>query len=294
MLWLNPSPIPEDLPAAYADYMTHVPLKESPRNFLNKAKARILSSYLQVHYGQSNRTMTTDRMLSSILYCFPGHRVDADATAFGLKAIPGGKLLEIGCGRGTQLSLLGKLGWITEGLDTDATAVAIARQQNPSVHEGDVFSRAYAPGSFDAVVMSHVIEHVTSPLPLLAECHRIMKPHARLAILTPNLESWGHAIYKGNWYPLDPPRHIHLFTPASLMHLCRKAGFHITSCRSTPRSRSVFLASRALASNKNLPVSTTIRWKSRLWMECMENLECMRLFLKPSCGEELHLIATRN
>ena len=44
-----------------------------------------------------------------------------------------------------------------------------------NVRLGQLSAQAFADESFDAVVMSHVIEHVPSPDELLGECRRILK-----------------------------------------------------------------------------------------------------------------------
>lgn len=293
LLWLNPMPVPEDLPQAYAGYMTHIPIETTPFPRWRHAYHALFSAYLRSRYGCEGLASVTDHILALFMHLLPGHRTEADAVAFHLPAIRGGRLLEIGCGRGVQLKALEQLGWNTEGLDIDEKTAAIARQQECKVFVGDVFSRSYAPGTFDAVVMSHVIEHVTDPVALLRECHRILKPGGHFSLVTPNTLSWGHASYGANWGPLDPPRHLHLFSPTALRSLCEQSGFRITQCVTTPRARAVFLTSRGVTRCGYIDYSIPIRWKDRLWMECMETLEWLRLRFMPDCGEELCLTALK-
>ena len=42
-----------------------------------------------------------------------------------------------------------------------------------------------ADDSVDEFMLSHVIEHIHNPLPLMQELHRIAKPHAKLTVLCP-------------------------------------------------------------------------------------------------------------
>jgi 2-polyprenyl-3-methyl-5-hydroxy-6-metoxy-1,4-benzoquinol methylase len=78
---------------------------------------------------------------------------------------------------------------------------------------------------FDAVSMNHVIEHLHDPVATLKECRRIMKPGGTISIATPNLASAGHKLFGPDWFALDPPRHLVLFTPDSLRRALRTAGF---------------------------------------------------------------------
>lgn len=46
--------------------------------------------------------------------------------------------------------------------------------------------RAFADGSFDAVIASHMIEHVANPIGALCEMHRVLRPGGRLVLLVPD------------------------------------------------------------------------------------------------------------
>jgi SAM-dependent methyltransferase len=85
-------------------------------------------------------------------------------------------------------------------------------------------SIGYPDNSFDAITMSHVIEHVHDPVALLKECYRILKPAGYLVVTTPNINSWGHKKFEENWIHLDPPRHLHLFSQNTLQTCAEKAG----------------------------------------------------------------------
>ena len=74
----------------------------------------------------------------------------------------------------------------------------------------------YPADSFDAVIMSHVIEHVPQPRELLAECARLLKLGGRLVMLTPNAESFGLDYYGRCWRGLEPPRHLQIFSQPAL------------------------------------------------------------------------------
>ena len=157
----------------------------------------------------------------------------------------GAKLLEIGCGSGWQLEFLRQLGWTVEGLDLDATAVKVASARGLRVHLGSLNEQNFPENSFDAVVSSHVIEHVHDPVGLLKECRRILRPDGKLVIITPNVASWGHTWFRSNWLALDPPRHLHLFNATSLRRAAKDAGLTVSSLTTTVREADgLFRASR--------------------------------------------------
>src|SRR5262249_57724808 len=126
---------------------------------------------------------------------------------------------------GAVVEGLGRSGWSAEGLDFDPRAVQSARQRGLRFHLGGLAEQRFADGAFDAVTMSHSLEHVHEPLAWLAEAHRILRPGGALAIATPNSRSLLHRWFGAHWFSLDPPRHLHLFNRDALSRALRQAGF---------------------------------------------------------------------
>jgi ubiquinone/menaquinone biosynthesis C-methylase UbiE len=134
-----------------------------------------------------------------------------------LSNVSPGRLLEIGFGSGQFLKKMQLCGWEVEGVDFDSKAVeGVKKRYGFNVHVGSLESIGYPDNSFDAITMSHVIEHVHDPVALLKECYRILKPTGYLVAVTPNINSWGHKKFEENWIHLDPPRHLHLFSDSTL------------------------------------------------------------------------------
>lgn len=143
-----------------------------------------------------------------------------------LEDLPPGKLFDIGCGDGRFLHRMQSRGWSVAGVDPDADAVETARSRyGLSAHQGELPELKLDRDTFDAVTMNHVLEHVSEPVGLLKETHRILKPGGRLVVVTPNTKSMGHRCFGSCWVNLDPPRHLQLFTPNALQSCASLAGF---------------------------------------------------------------------
>lgn len=120
-------------------------------------------------------------------------------------------------------------------METDPEAVERARERHGlTVHLGRLGDLRFPESSFDAVTMKHVIEHVHDPVGLVRECLRLLKPRGRLVLVTPNVNGLGHRWFGENWRGLEPPRHLHLFTPWALGICASRAGFPHPEVSSTP------------------------------------------------------------
>lgn len=208
LYWLNPMPVAEDIAAAYERYYTHDSRTEDAVNSRGRGEKLLR----RLHQFVLDLTSTSKARRAALdLY---------------LADVRPGRVLEVGCGQGRQLVRLKAMGWEVEGQEIDPGAGAH--------HLGDSDIRVYqAPledlrlpeGRYDAIVMNHVIEHVVDPPALLRECRRLLKQDGQLVVVTPNAGGLGHRLFGAHWRPLEPPRHLFLFSDRNLPDLARKAGF---------------------------------------------------------------------
>lgn len=152
-------------------------------------------------------------------------RITALQQAFVPLLADHGPVLDVGCGRGELLEVLGKAGIAARGVDTDAGMLAIARVNGvTNVEEADaveVLKNAEA-GSLGAVVAMQVIEHLPYEAlqELLLAARHALRAGGRLIVETVN----PHAVaaMKGFW--LDPT-HQHPLFPEVTLELVQEAGF---------------------------------------------------------------------
>jgi len=209
LIWLDPMPIEEDISKAYQAYYTH-------QNGYPRRRENVLRNLFR-----SPLSAAYELLLHAIAVRSERKRL----AILGLNNMPPGKLLEVGCGNGRLLALLGNLGWQVEGQELDPEAAAFARTTyHVKVHVGPLNSVPVVEGSFDAIVMNHVIEHVHEPISVLSACHRLLKPEGKLLVVTPNTAGEGYRRFGSSWVHLDPPRHLHLFSCQTLRRIAQKAG----------------------------------------------------------------------
>jgi 2-polyprenyl-3-methyl-5-hydroxy-6-metoxy-1,4-benzoquinol methylase len=216
LVWLDPMPLEEDLQLAYRDYFTH---RDKP--VLRRGIAR------KIVHG----------IYQALLWATGLAHQRAELRSMYLRGTPPGRLLEVGCGDGSQLANLRAMGWEVEGQEVDAAAAERARAQyGLRIHLGTLHEAGLPDAVFDVVTMSHVIEHVSDPVALLKVCHRILKPSGVLIAVTPNINSLAHRWFGSCWLALDPPRHLHLFSPTTLRKVAARAAFPQQECWTTAAS----------------------------------------------------------
>lgn len=158
----------------------------------------------------------------------------AEILAIAARLSPGrGVLLDVGPCAGTLLVQARDAGFVVQGVEINAAAARMCRDQlgldvRPGVLEPDTFP----PGTFDVVSMGDVIEHVPDPVATLRTVARILKPGGHVLISTPNFESAA-----ARFLQVKPEEHIYYFTAKTLRESLAKAGLETVEMRTLDRYR---------------------------------------------------------
>lgn len=136
------------------------------------------------------------------------------------------------------------------GVDYDARNLEIARLLHPELHfvQSSVYELDLPDASVDCVTFQEVIEHLEGPAQALKEINRVLRPGGALIVTTPNAYYWRHFREFAVGEAKDrvrrrPPRlspavfheesewnrHIHAWTPSTLLTLVEGNGFAYVS-----------------------------------------------------------------
>lgn len=153
----------------------------------------------------------------------------------GLRA--GDRVLDVGCGSGSDLLRLKEMGAVVSGIETDAEAAAQATANGIAVFHGPAHRADFPDGHFHHVTMNHCLEHVHDPAASLVNIRRMTHPEGRIHLAIPTADSANFRIFHADWYHLDVPRHLHFFTHDSFRRLTAACGLRIVhrACRSGAR-----------------------------------------------------------
>jgi SAM-dependent methyltransferase len=132
-------------------------------------------------------------------------------------------LVEIGCGDGALLAALRGLAPVFDGFELSPPAVELARQALPDARRIEPFDGAEVPADdaeYDLAILSHVLEHVPDPLPLLAEAGRV----AHEVLVEVPLEDNRSARRPAKRSEAERIGHLHMFERSDVRELIQAAG----------------------------------------------------------------------
>lgn len=161
-----------------------------------------------------------------------------------------GKLLDVGCSTGAFLSVARSRGWEVAGLEIGIASCAHARERlGIDAHRASIYDFDAPAGSFRAVALLEVIEHLERPLEALGRIHGLLEPGGLLLLTTPNYDSLYRRIFGARWWVVNcEDEHIVLFNRATLAGALRETGFEILD----ERIRGLDLAGLAREAKRSL------------------------------------------
>lgn len=154
---------------------------------------------------------------------------------------PDAAVLELGCGAGgTGRAVLtaGKAKRYV-GLELNEAAAKVAAEGLTEVLVGDVEGLDLAPlaNSFDVLIISEVLEHLTDPWATLERLIGCLKPGGKIFASSPNIAQWqvvrglilGRFTYEGSG--IMDRTHLRWFTPESYRSMLDGAGIEVEQLR---------------------------------------------------------------
>lgn len=146
---------------------------------------------------------------------------------WNLRRLNLGRVLDVGCGIGRNLTHLGGNG---VGVDHNAASIAECRKLGLTAYtSADFHQTAYAkPGMFDSMLLAHVLEHVDESVAdeIIAEYLPFVRPGGSVVFITPQERG----------FPTDPT-HIRFVDFAAMKGHAERAGLSVQRAYSFPFPR---------------------------------------------------------
>ena len=289
-LYLDPRPDAESLPRAYENYYTHqAESNDLPDSGAGGLLWALIHGYLNRRFGM--RRQPANRFGALLFSLLEPLRLKLDyyGRHFTRRRFPQpGRLLDVGCGNGAFLSRAREMGWQVTGCEPDPKAVATCRAQGLSVIQGDVFDPLLDGQRFDAVTISHVLEHVADPEAMLKRVHALLEPGGVLWVAIPNPDSIGLRVFGAAWRGLHCPFHLCIPSQTQLVPRVGQAGFDsIKLLRRGAHARRLWADSQLIARREKIGTARSF---------ALSTLRALTDFLatvSPRWAEETVLIARK-
>ena len=294
LVWLDPQPRRESHAALYAQYYTHAPAAETPDRLAGVRHA-VRRLVLAAAYGYEElATGRLERAVGRLLSWIGPLREIVGGSVRWLEGAHRGHLLDVGAGNGHFLAHMRDLKWDVMGVEPDPSAVRVAVERFgvPMTHGTLDTARLPLPAC-DAITLFHVLEHVPDPVATLEHVKRLLRAGGQVVVVTPNAESLAQRLFGADWRGWEPPRHLFVFSPATLRTCAERAGLQVRQVRTT--ARGAFFIWRACRRLRRQARSTRAPPRGWEWLYSCEGLffwalEHALVKARP-WGEEIVLIA---
>jgi 2-polyprenyl-3-methyl-5-hydroxy-6-metoxy-1,4-benzoquinol methylase len=148
------------------------------------------------------------------------------------------RILDAGCGAGTVVGELARIGYEATGFDISQHVVELASERNPSArffrHSAEELPWPVEPNSQDLVVAFEVIEHLLRPRALIAGARDALRRGGHIALSTPYhgvLKNLVISLFAFDHHFAPEGDHARFFTDSALRQLLTSNGFEVESVR---------------------------------------------------------------
>jgi len=177
--------------------------------------------YTSVYASQAYQDIVRDLGINSHEYRvnrFGGERVRLMSEHLRVNA-RAPRYLDVGCSTGFVVEAARDKGWDAIGIDLNPSAIEFGRSRGLDLRTVALEDAGFAPGSFDAVSLFDVLEHLLDPRRTLRACADLLAPGGILFLYVPNFDSASRLLMGANAHFIWPTHHLNYYTPTTMRDL---------------------------------------------------------------------------
>jgi len=134
------------------------------------------------------------------------------------------RYLDVGCSTGFVVEAACARLWNATGIDLNPSAIAFGRSRGLDLRTVALEDAGFAPGTFDAVSLFDVLEHLLAPARTLSTCIDLLAPGGILFLYVPNYDSASRLLMGAAAHFIWPTHHLNYYTPATMRDLMARNG----------------------------------------------------------------------
>jgi 2-polyprenyl-3-methyl-5-hydroxy-6-metoxy-1,4-benzoquinol methylase len=185
------------------------------------------SHYTQVYASQAYQDIVRDLGINSHEYRvgrFGAERVAMMAEHLRVPEGRAPRYLDVGCSTGFVVEAARDRGWDALGIDLNPSAIEYGRSRGLDLRTVALEDAGFAPGTFDAVSLFDVLEHLLEPRQTLRACVELLVPGGILFLYVPNFDSASRLLMGANAHFIWPTHHLNYYTPTTIRDLMVRHG----------------------------------------------------------------------
>lgn len=151
-------------------------------------------------------------------------------------------VLDIGCGTGRLLEILGKYhGIVRVGIELDSSRAQVAKEHSGCEIYQIPIENFSSEINFDVIIMMNVLSHIPSLDRLFTSIRSLLSEKGKLILM---VGEFPKVVRRGDIFDWGIPDHLHFLGMNTLDFICDKYGFEISKHERVPISSNLFTRSR--------------------------------------------------
>jgi len=202
------------------DHMRIVRCRECDLVFVNPTFDQ--AHYQQVYASQAYQDIVRDLGINSHDYRvkrFGAERVRIMGEHLRMSNGRAPRYLDVGCSTGFVVEAAQANGWKAAGIDLNPSAIEFGRSRALDLRTVALEDAGLAAGTFDAVSLFDVLEHLLDPGRTLRACVDLLAPDGILFLYVPNFDSASRLLMGANAHFIWPTHHLNYYTPTTIRDL---------------------------------------------------------------------------
>jgi 2-polyprenyl-3-methyl-5-hydroxy-6-metoxy-1,4-benzoquinol methylase len=141
------------------------------------------------------------------------------------------RVLDVGCAGGAFVKAAQDAGFTAMGIEPSSWMCEFGKKEYGLDLRAGILEDYKLPSeSFDIITLWDVLEHVYTPIEVLSDCQRLLKPGGYLIINYPDYGSTARRLLGWKW-PFFLSVHLFYFTPTTITKLLEKCGLAVVKIK---------------------------------------------------------------